>query len=285
MMHTVAIQSRLCSLFSLLIISFSVTQAQAGEMINSIGITMVDVPAGSFVMGFCAQDKKFTLLGETNCANTGPDAINSQTPQHRVNVKAFQIGKTEVTLGQFKHFIKASGRSNLFADEFMRYNAYGDSAPVVHVSWDDAQEFINWLNRVEGGGYRLPNEAEWEYACRAGELHIYCGGNDLDALGWYESNSSKQQQTVALKEPNAFYLHDMSGNAWEWVQDCWHANYADAPVDGSEWLSGCHGSGRVLRGGSWDLSTKYARAVVRINSSPGRRGFDSGFRLAFDKAQ
>ena len=264
---------------------------QAGETTNKIGITMVDIPAGSFLMGSCKvtsameeENKKRRFLGQSavsaNCSNTDPDAGDSEAPQHRVSIKKFQMGETEVTLGQFKRYIAAADRTDLINDEFMKYNAYGDDAPVVMVSWHDAQAFIRWLNQTDGGGYRLPSEAEWEYACRAGGNHTYCGGNNLSAVGWYDGNNNRHQYDVAGKQANAWGLFDMSGNVWEWVQDCWHDSYRGAPTDGSAWTSGCSNEGRGLRGGSWDYDARYSRAAFRYVDTPGDRDDSSGFRLA-----
>lgn len=263
--------------------------ADAGETTNRLGITMVDIPAGSFQMGSCkvtseveAENKRRAFLGQaalsTNCGSSDPDASDDETPLHRVSIKAFQMGKTEVTLGQFKQYIAASGRSGLVDDEFMRYNRYGDDAPVVQVSWHDAQNFIVWLNKTAGGGYRLPSEAEWEYACRAGGNGKYCGGDNLDALGWYADNSGEHQHGVGQKQPNAWGLYDMSGNVREWVQDGWHDNYRGAPNDGAAWGGG---DGRkVLRGGSCYLNSRYSRAAHRFIFGPAMRDHYYGFRLA-----
>ena len=285
------ITSRACSLLSAALFGLVATLAQAGETTNRIGITMVSIPAGSFLMGSCKvtshmqeENKKRAFLGQAplsaGCESADADADDSETPQHRVSVRAFQMGKTEVTLGQFKKFIAAAGRSDLVNDDFMKHNVYGDDAPVVQVSWHDAQAFIDWLNKTDGGGYRLPSEAEWEYACRAGGSHTYCGSNNLGAVGWYYDNSGSHQHDVAGKQANAFGLYDMSGNVYEWVQDCWHDSYRGAPSDGSAWSSGCSGDGRGLRGGSWSYDARNTRAAVRILNPPGYRYIVIGFRLA-----
>lgn len=272
------------------------TVVQAGETTNKIGITMVDIPAGSFLMGSCKftdamreENKKRAFLGQSrlsmDCANTDNDARDSETPQRRVTLRAFQMGKTEVTLGQFKQFIAAAGRDDLIDGDFIKYNAYGDSAPVVQVSWHDAQAFIDWLNKTDGGGWRLPSEAEWEYACRAGGNHSYCGSDNIGAVAWYADNSGGRQRAVGGKQANAFGLFDMSGNAREWVQDCWHDSYRGAPSDGSAWTGSCNSDergldGRGLRGGSWSYFAVFTRAANRNSNTPGYRVHLSGFRLA-----
>ena len=283
-----------------LLAALSSTSIQAGESTNKIGITMVDIPAGNFLMGSCIssgamneKNKKRAFLGKPglvpDCPDVDPmvptlidpEASDNETPTHRVRIKVFQMGKTEVTLGQFKRYIAAADRSDLVNDEFMKYNAYGDDAPVVMVSWHDAQAFIDWLNQTVGGGYRLPTEAEWEYACRAGSSGAkYCGGHDPDLVGWYEGNSGGRQHSVGRKKANAFGLYDMSGNAWEWVQDCWHDSYRGAPSDGSAWTHSCTNDGRGLRGGSWSSNAWFSRAANRDDGSPGNRGYGIGFRLA-----
>ena len=260
---------------SVLALSLAATLAQAAERIE-----MVDIPTGSFTMGSCVQDKKSAFLGESTCANPDSEASSNETPQHRVSIRAFQMSKTEVTLGQFKAFIKATGRSNLVDDDFIKYNAYGDDAPVVQVSWNDAQDFISWLNDTAGSGWRLPSEAEWEYACRAGSSSRYCGGNDLNAVACYDGNSGQRQHSVGTKKANAFGLYDMSGNVWEWVQDCWHDSYRGAPSDGSAWTSSCSRAGFTLRGGSWDFNSWCSRAALRNYGTPGFRNVIVGFRLA-----
>lgn len=268
----------------------SPVQAQLRETTNRIGITMVSIPAGSFQMGSCKvtsdmaeENKKRAFLGQpalsANCAGSDPDARDEEAPQHTVRVPAFQLGKTEVTLGQFKQFIAAAGRTDLVNDDFMKYNRFGDNAPVTMVSWHDAQAFIAWLNQAEGKGWRLPSEAEWEYACRAGGNHTHCGSNDVGSVAWYDGNSGERPRAVATKQPNAWGLHDMSGNVWEWVQDWHHDSYRGAPTDGSAWTSGGEQKYRVLRGGSWSRYARDSRAANRNYGSPGNL-YGNGFRVA-----
>ena len=147
------------------------------------------------------------------------------------------------------------------------------------VNYNDAQDFIAWLNKTDGGGYRLPSEAEWEYACRAGGNHTYCGSNDVGAVAWYDGNSGNRARAVGGKQANAFGLHDMSGNVWEWTQDCWNDSYNGAPTNGTAWTSGSCGV-RILRGGSWFFIAIYSRAADRFVISTDLRYDIYGFRLA-----
>jgi formylglycine-generating enzyme required for sulfatase activity len=153
------------------------------------------------------------------------------------------------------------------------------------VSWNDAQDFIRKLNQLTGQNYRLPSEAEWEYSARAGTTSEWSFGNDESKLGnyaWYARNSNLQTEAVSRTMPNAFGLYDMHGNVWEWVEDCWHATYIDAPSNGIPWTTFCSDDYRVLRGGSWNNETALLRSAYR-NGSSARYGRSSyGFRLASD---
>lgn len=289
--------------------------ARAESFTNHIGMSFVDIPAGSFFMGSCKADimlsdenkKRLFMglqpLGEPcpSGAEAIPEAADDEIPQHAVHLAAFQMGKTEVTLGQFKQFIAAAERTDLLSDDFIAANRQGDDAAVSYVSWEDAQQFIAWLNRSkppeDTDAYRLPSEAEWEYAARAGSSGRYHFGNDPLLLGeyaWYGANAGDlgQQYThaVAAKKPNPWGLYDMHGNVWEWISDCWHANYRNAPQDGRAWTWGCLGSFHLLRGGSWPSPADAVRAAYRHSEMlPSRivRGAGNGFRLvrAFDSRQ
>ncbi len=219
---------------------------------------MVVIPPGNFFMG--------SPLDE---ADRGSD----ESPVHRIKIaKPFLLAKTEVTQKQW--------RAVMGGDPPELHFKGCDDCPVDDVSWDDAQEYLRALSAKTGKPYRLPAEAEWEYACRAGKPdHRYCGGDDLDTLAWYDKNSDNKTHPVALKKPNAFGLYDMSGNVWEWAQDCWNANYQGAPTDGGVWSAGdC--ARRVVRGGSWISNTEYSRAANRNVDSPAFRVNSLGFRPA-----
>lgn len=266
-------------------VCFGVTASlvHAEEFNNTLGIKFVDIPAGNFQMGSC----KAALPGQTglkvDCVLPELDVPFNELPQHQVTVPGFQIGKTEVTLGQFKRYIIAADRSDLVTDEFMEANAQADEAPVVHVSWNDIKTFTEWLNKTkpatDHGTYRLPSEAEWEYACRAGAHDAFCGSRTPSGVAWHAGNSGSHQQGVGRKEANAFGLHDMSGNAREWVEDCYHDTYVNAPVDGSAWATACTSPERVIRAGSWKEESQKARAANRINTPAVSRSNIIGFRL------
>lgn len=242
--------------------------AQAEEFTNFLSMKFVDVPAGNFKMG-----------AESNEMDIGQNEL----PKHEVSVKSFPLSKTEVTLGQFKRYIIHADRTDIVTDEFMNANGRGNDAPVVYVSWNDIKDFLIWINEnkpaSDKGTYRLPNEAEWEYACHAGTYDLYCGGRSPSLVAWHLSISGYHQQEVGRKAANAFGLNDMSGNVSEWVEDCYHDSYQNAPRDGTAWLDDCPGGERVLRGGSWKTDFHKVRATIRSRASSVTRSVDAGFRL------
>ena len=226
---------------------------------------MVVIPAGSFMMGSPNDaDDPFS--------NSKPVKIAEEfdKPQHRVNIQSFSIGKYEVTQEQW--FAVMGNNPS--------YNK-GRRLPVESVSWDDAQVFVQKLSQKTGKKYRLPSEAEWEYAARAGSTTTYPWGNsdsESHVYAWF-SAIAHATNPVGIKKPNQFGLYDMIGNAWEWAQDCWNGNYSGAPTDGSAWIRGdC--SGRVLRGGSWDVSPQRLRAAGRSGYPTASRDYGGGFRVA-----
>lgn len=290
-------------------INNSATPVLAGETTDKIGITMVDIPAGSFVMGSCTrltsslvkQNEKRASMGiplikAPTCLAGSPntDYNTSEIPQRLVTIRAFQLGKTEVTLAQFKKFIDATGgivqakdSLNVAVDkDFMKRDSGfnnvpdGDNVPATSLSWDDAKAFIDWLNKTDGGGWRLPTEAEWEYACRAGGHHKYCGSDDVNNVAWHSDNSGGRLHAVASKQANAFGLYDMSGSVSEWVEDCSH-DYENALSNGDAWTSsGC--SLRGVRGGSFHETAMNVTAGIREFRRPSFRAirYGYGFRLA-----
>ena len=217
--------------------------------------TMIKVPAGEFVMGSSPSEA---------------GRYSDEGPQHRVAVRSFSMGKTEVTQAQWRA-VMGSNPSH--------FTSCGDDCPVEGVSWDEAQQFVVRLSSQTGHGYRLPSESEWEYACRAGSQQQYCGSDNVEDVAWFDSNSRATTHAVALKRPNAWGLYDMSGNVWEWTQDCWNANYNGAPTNGLAWAQGdC--SRRVVRGGSWYFIPRYLRAAYRDWGPTADRYGNYGFRVA-----
>ena len=217
-------------------------------------IPMVQIPAGTFTMG--------------------SEKSNDEKPPHTVYIRSFLMGKTEVTQRQWQE-VMGSNPS--------RFTVCGLDCPVENVSWNDAQEFIAKLSSKAGQKYRLPSEAEWEYAARAGTNTEWSFGNDAIRLaehGWYDQNSLGTTHAVATKNPNWFGLFDMHGNVWEWVEDCWHGTYASAPADGSAWAAGCSGNFRVLRGGAHNQVPALSRSANRYSNYPDNRYISSGFRIA-----
>jgi formylglycine-generating enzyme required for sulfatase activity len=273
---------------SLVLLCFAVTQksvhAQGVVRNNRLAIEMVNIRAGSFVMGACRNPTiKDDIFGGDMCKNNDGQNETKEFPSRLVTIKSFQIGKTEVTLAQYMAYLKASGRTQLATEEFMKHNANGDNHPVTAVSWADAQEMVNWLNQNDGGGWRLPSEAEWEYACRAGESLRYCGSQSAMEVAWYWANSERKVQRVGTKSGNVWGLHDMSGNVSEWVQDCFHTSYRGAPVDGKAWEDECVGDYKMTRGGAWNSQSNYIRASDRYESLADLRQTFIGFRLARTK--
>lgn len=233
------------------------------------GPQMIVIPAGEFLMGSPPSE---------------PERTKNEGPQHRVRIEqSFAIGKYEVTFEEYDAFAQATGRDKP-ADE-----GWG-RRPVINVNWEDATAYAKWLSEQTGKRYRLPSEAEWEYAARAGTTTPFHTGEQITTEqanfnGNHTYNGSTKGEdrgkTVAVGSfpANAFRLHDMHGNVWEWVQDCWHKNYEGAPADGSAWESGdC--AGRVLRGGSWFLEPGGLRSAGRYGNGPTNRFYGRGFRLA-----
>lgn len=161
-------------------------------------------------------------------------------------------------------------------------NFKGPTLTVEQVSWEDAQAFVKKLSEKTGKQYRLASEAEWEYASRAGSQTAYAFGDDARELGryaWSGENAGQTTHPVGEKQPNAWGLHDMSGNVWEWTEDCWNENYNSAPTDGRAWMAG-NCSQRVLRGGSWFDFPRLLRAALRLRGTSAVRDNYIGFRVA-----
>jgi formylglycine-generating enzyme required for sulfatase activity len=195
-----------------------------------------------------------------------------ESPEHEVTIgKPFYMGKFEVTQEQYQQVMGANPS---------RFK--GAKLPVERVSWGDAKEFCKRASAQCGLTLRLPSEAEWEYACRAGTRTNYHSGDtaaDLARAAWYDKNSGGTTHPVGQKEANVFGLHDMHGNVWEWCEDDWHENYQSGPKDGQAWINTPRGGSRVLRGGDWYFNPGVCRSAFRIRSLPDYRDCSGGFRV------
>src|SRR5215472_7037245 len=232
------------------------------------GPEMVVVPAGSFQMG-----------------NVEGGGEKGELPVHAVTIqKPFAIGRYEVTFNEYDQFAKATNRKPP-ADQGWG----GGHRPVINVSWEDVNAYVKWLSEQTGKRYRLPTEAEWEYAARAGRETAYWWGNDFikgmaNCNGCGSQWDNKQTAPAGSFKSNPFGLYDTAGNVWEWVEDCWHQNYIDAPSDGRAWREQNAGQCglRVFRGGSWNYGPVYLRSSFRGRGYADFRYVYIGFRLAQD---
>ena len=243
----------------------------AEDLGNGVTLEMVEIPAGSFKMGSPSGEK-------------GRDA--DEGPQHTVNVPAFLMGRFDVTQEQYQQ-VMGSNPSNF----------KGTKRPVEKVSWNNAVEFCKKLGQKTGREYRLPSEAEWEYACRAGTTTPFYFGDTITIdLANYNGNYTYasapkgkdrlQTTDVGSFPPNAFGLYDMHGNVWEWCQDTYHNDYNRAPTNGSAWIDNDNNNDyRLLRGGSWDHYPEYCRSAFRYWDSPDFGIISIGFRVVCGPAQ
>lgn len=216
---------------------------------------MVFVQGGMFVMG-CTSEQ-------------GSDCFDDERPPHTVTVSDFYIGKYEVTQKQWTEIMGSN-------PSYFK----GDNRPVENVSWNEVQVFISRLNAQTGGNYRLPTEAEWEYAARGGNKskgYKYSGGNMILDIAWYSDNSGNTTHVVGTKHPNELGIYDMSGNVWEWCHD-WYGSYSS--YSQTDPTGASSGSYRVFRGGSWFSNARGVRVSARSISPPVNRGSFIGFRLA-----
>jgi formylglycine-generating enzyme required for sulfatase activity len=241
---------------------------------NGITLDMVYIPSGTFMMG-----------------SPGGEGYDREKPRHQVTVAAFFMGKYPVTQEQWWAI---ASRDDLQVKQELHPEPAGfkgSSLPVECVNWHDAEEFCGRLSRLTGKQYRLPSEAEWEYACRAGTITpFYFGETMTSDLANYDGNytyageakGKYRQRTTPVGKfpPNAFGLYDMHGNVWEWCEDDWHESYEGAPTGGSAWIT--KGSNRVVvRGGSWDDNPDYCRSANRSNSNRRGGGYKVGFRVVW----
>jgi eukaryotic-like serine/threonine-protein kinase len=240
-------------------------QSFTEDLGKGVNLEMVAIPGGTFTMGSPSTEK---------------ERSNDEGPQHQVTIQPFYLGKFEVTQAQYEA-IMGSNPSNF----------KGANRPVEKVSWNDAVEFCKRLSQKTGRTYRLPSEAEWEYACRAGTTTpFYFGETITTDLVNYDGNFTydaepkgkyRQQTTdVGSLPSNAFGLYDMHGNVWEWCADSWHSNYDGAPTDGSAWVDNDN-QNRVLRGGSWYIGPNGCRSANRYHYTRVFINHSIGFRVVF----
>lgn len=237
--------------------------AKTEELGNGVTLEMVYVPGGTFMMG---------------SSDSGGD--KSETPLHQVTVPPFYMSKYPITQAQCQAVLGVNPSYTK-----------GENRPVERVSWYDICVFCQELSRITGEEYRLPSEAEWEYACRAGTTTpFYFGETITSDLANYQGNRiyasepkgvyRKQTTDVGQFPPNAFGLYDMHGNIWEWCADYYHEDYTYAPSDGSAWITKGKYKVRLLRGGSWFYPANYNRSAYRFGCSPGYSDLLMGFRVA-----
>ena len=251
------------------------------ELGNGVTLEMIAIPGGKFLMG--TEDREIERLVK----KFDWSGYRGEKPQHEVTVQSFFMGKYPVTQEQWKAVASLPKvQRNLEADPS---KFKGGNRPVERVSWEDAVEFCQRLSKKTGKEYRLPSEAEWEYACRAGTTTPFHFGETItdklanyDASKIYASESKgeyrQETTTVGIFLPNAFGLYDMHGNVWEWCEDDFYENYGGAPIDGRVWISGT-GSKKVIRGGSWGDSPGFSRSACRFNYSRDLRFNFVGFRV------
>jgi formylglycine-generating enzyme required for sulfatase activity len=266
---------------------------------------MVVIPAGHFMMGSSEVEKAWVASHGGSQA-----AVADEAPQHEVTLPRFALSKYIVTRSEYATFVRETGRSaddGCGRDSFKWDNDPGlswqapgftqsERDPVVCVSWEDAQAYVTWLNGkarpgVGDGAYRLPSEAEWEYAARAGTTTKFWWGDDesqASTYAWYKDNSGERTHPVGEKPANAFHLYDMAGNVWQWTADCYAENYVGAPTDGhpnENGVSDPRPNGtkkcmRVDRGGSWLYPAWLLRPATRERNPANFRDRIMGFRVA-----
>jgi formylglycine-generating enzyme required for sulfatase activity len=241
--------------------------SQGDVILNSIGMKLVYIQAGDFMMGSGLSPSQVSSQFGGNA-----DWYKDEHPQHKVKIsEGFWIGQTEVTQAQYRAVMDTNPS-----------NFKGDNNPVEQVNWSDAMEFCKKLSQKEiGRTYTLPTEAQWEYACRAGTSTVFSFGNSESSLGdyaWYKSNSNDKTHPVGQKRPNDFGLYDMHGNVWEWCRDWYDSGYYNKNIiTDPENKQG--DSNRVLRGGCWDHTPVYFRSAERARFDTDSRYNNSGFRV------
>jgi formylglycine-generating enzyme required for sulfatase activity/serine/threonine protein kinase len=270
-------------------------QVQVGSLLrdpfldgSGSGPVMAPIPAGRFQMGSPEQERRIAMA-----AGAQKNWLARETPQHWVGIeRLFALGRYPVTVGEWRTFVLATGwQPQGEVDWAAPGFPQSDEHPVVGVTWFDAQKYVTWLSEATGKRYRLPSEAEWEYACRAGTRTTFNVGDTISTTqanfdGTFTYNGGPRGEfrrgttPAGSFAPNAWGLHDMHGNVWEWVQDVVHDNYDGAPLDGSAWEEGGDNARRILRGGSWLYNPRYLRSALRNGFSAVLSNDIVGFRVA-----
>lgn len=231
------------------------------ELAPGVTLEMVPIPGGSFMMG-SPEDEV--------------DRYDNEGPQHEVKVASFFMGRYAITQGQWRS-VASLPAINCELNPDPSYFE-GDNRPVEQVTWYEAVEFCHRLSQHTGKPYRLPSEAEWEYACRAGTTTPFHFGETIPPkVAKYLKTTETTK--VGRFHHNNFGLYDMHGNVWEWCQDYWHGDYNGAPADGSAWVTGEYSDFRMLRGGSWSFFPKLCRSACRVFNCPDFRFINLGFRV------
>ncbi|NET48922.1 MAG: formylglycine-generating enzyme family protein [Merismopedia sp. SIO2A8] len=239
---------------------------------EGVSLNMVAIPPGSFLMGTATEEiAKVTRLETWFRLWDVACWLRPEMPQHRVQVSGLCMSKTPITQEQWQAVMQTNPA-----------HFSGLSRPVETVSWWDAVDFCDRLSQLTGKSYRLPTEAEWEYACRAGTQTLYSFGDrktPLRTYAWYTWNAQQKTQAVGRKQPNAWGLQDMHGLVWEWCEDPWHPNYNGAPSDGRAWDGAGHASKRTVRGGSWYSLADDCRCAYRFRHDASFCYPSIGFRV------
>ena len=223
--------------------------------VGGVSFKMIAVEGGTFLMGSPESDA---------------DADDDEKPQHEVTLSNYYIGETEVTQELWETVMRSNPSESI-----------GPKQPVGNVSWDDCQTFINKLNEKTGKTFRLPTEAEWEYAARGGKKskgYTYSGSNTLDDVAWYEDNCGETTHIVGTKQANELGIYDMSGNVYEWCQDWYGETYYENSST-TDPQGPASGTDRVLRGGAWSSLAQNSHVAYRGYFNPGGRFNDDGLRL------
>ncbi|MDQ3133043.1 MAG: formylglycine-generating enzyme family protein [Acidobacteriota bacterium] len=259
--------------------------ATAGKVIkNSVGMELIYIPPGDFIMGSSEDEINKALIEVSKYQkDAGSNRFENETPPRKISIKdGFWMGKYEVTQAQWQAVMNENPS---------HFKECGANCPVEQVTWDDAQVFVEKLNAENDGlEYRLPTEAEWEYAARAGTTTVFSFGDTLNSSqanfdGNFPYDSTKGKYiartiVVGSYQPNAFGLYDMHGNAWEWTQDIYNPNYQNLLTDGSANSIVGESNLRVLRGGSWYNSGFYCRSAYRFKLTPNSRSNNVSLRIA-----